>query len=351
MKVLLYGGTFDPPHNGHLNNLRAAAARVMPDLTVVMPAGVPPHKAASATPAALRLEMCRCFAALEGEPGLARIEVSDWEIGQAASGRRNYTVLTLEMLARRWPGATLYLAVGSDMLETFREWYRWQDILRLARLVVVSREIGDDSALHAAARSLDPAGSHIQTVDMRGSHTCRNEGNRVRKRHGLLAGFLPGAENHFPLQGNGNSGRCRKNEIALFPMFVEQAEIAFRNRRRTQLQQDSLGTPSGRHYKDHVDELGFPRGLRHDASAVENGQEASFDNKAALHLHGSGNQALRGVERVQKPKQDLSSRTRKQPRQDGCYFFTDAGTQSRSKAQYMGRNVKCANGLPAKNNR
>ena len=41
MKVLLYGGTFDPPHNGHLNNLRAAAGRVLPDLAVVMPAGVP----------------------------------------------------------------------------------------------------------------------------------------------------------------------------------------------------------------------------------------------------------------------------------------------------------------------
>ena len=39
MKVLLYGGTFDPPHNGHLNNLRAAAARVQPDKVVVMPAG------------------------------------------------------------------------------------------------------------------------------------------------------------------------------------------------------------------------------------------------------------------------------------------------------------------------
>ena len=49
MKLLLYGGTFDPPHNGHLNNLRAAAARVHPDLAVVMPAGVPPHKAASGT--------------------------------------------------------------------------------------------------------------------------------------------------------------------------------------------------------------------------------------------------------------------------------------------------------------
>ena len=133
MKVLLYGGTFDPPHNGHLNNLRAAAGRVLPDLAVVMPAGVPPHKAASATPAALRLEMCRCFAGLQGLPGLPRVTVSDWEIRQAAQGRRNYTVLTLEMLARAWPGATLYLTVGSDMLETFREWYRWQDILQLAR--------------------------------------------------------------------------------------------------------------------------------------------------------------------------------------------------------------------------
>ena len=161
MRLLLYGGTFDPPHNGHLNNLKAAAARVMPDLAVVMPAGVPPHKAASATPATLRLEMCRCFCELEGAPALPRIAVSDWEIRQAAGGRRNYTVLTLEMLAKRYPEATLYLAVGSDMLETFREWYRWQDILRLARLVVVSREAGDDAALHAAARSLDPMGSHI----------------------------------------------------------------------------------------------------------------------------------------------------------------------------------------------
>ena len=44
MKILLYGGTFDPPHYGHLNNLRAAASRVQPDEIVVMPAGVSPFK-------------------------------------------------------------------------------------------------------------------------------------------------------------------------------------------------------------------------------------------------------------------------------------------------------------------
>ena len=59
MKILLYGGTFDPPHWGHINNLRAAMQAVQPDKVIVMPAGIPPHKAASATPGSLRLQMCR----------------------------------------------------------------------------------------------------------------------------------------------------------------------------------------------------------------------------------------------------------------------------------------------------
>ena len=73
MKILLYGGTFDPPHYGHLNNLRAAASRVQPDEIVVMPAGVSPFKQMSATPGALRAEMCGCFAeAVQGPRAAAR---------------------------------------------------------------------------------------------------------------------------------------------------------------------------------------------------------------------------------------------------------------------------------------
>ena len=159
----MYGGTFDPPHNGHLNNLRAAALRVRPDRIVVMPAGVPPHKHASATPGRLRVEMCGCFAALtQGEdPAADELTVSSWEVEQAAAGRQNYTVTTLEMLARQFPDAQLYLTVGSDMLLTFDEWHRWAEILRLAHLVVVSRNIGDDPDLHAKARKLDPTGGRI----------------------------------------------------------------------------------------------------------------------------------------------------------------------------------------------
>ena len=90
MKTLLYGGTFDPPHNGHMNNLRAALALVQPDRALVMPAGTPPHKHASATPAELRLQMCACFTALS-----PAVQVSDWEIRR---GGRSYTVHTLEWL-------------------------------------------------------------------------------------------------------------------------------------------------------------------------------------------------------------------------------------------------------------
>lgn len=163
MKILLYGGSFDPPHNGHLNNLRAAAARVRPDKVVVMPAGVSPFKQGTTAPGALRLEMCGCFRALTEEPGTAvpQLEVSGWEIEQAEAGHRNYTVLTVEKLAWENPGAQLYLAIGSDMLLSFDGWYRWQGILRLSHLVVTSRCVGDDPQLHAKARQLDPTGARI----------------------------------------------------------------------------------------------------------------------------------------------------------------------------------------------
>ena len=162
MKVLLYGGTFDPPHNGHLNNLRAAAARVQPDKVVVMPAGLSPFKQKTSAPGALRLEMCSCFHALEEDADtIPQLEVSGWEIEQAAAGNRNYTVLTVEKLARENPGAQLYLAIGSDMLLSFDGWHRWQDILRIARVVVTSRDIGDAPALHAKAKQLDPSGGRI----------------------------------------------------------------------------------------------------------------------------------------------------------------------------------------------
>ena len=183
MKVLLYGGTFDPPHNGHINNLRAALALVRPDVAVVMPAGTPPHKAASATPAADRLAMCACFAALSPV-----VRLSDWEIRQ---GGPSYTVHTLEMLRAQYPGAELYLAVGSDMLLDFTKWLRWQDILRMAALVVESRRLGEEAALHAAAQQLRAQGGRVLFARAE-SYPCASSDLRSGKIPRAVWGrFLP----------------------------------------------------------------------------------------------------------------------------------------------------------------
>ena len=152
-RLLLYGGTFDPPHVGHVNNLRAAIEAVQPDRAIVMPAGEPPHKRGSHAPAELRLAMCGCFAAAD-----PRVEVSRWEIDQPGP---SYTVNTLEMLRAQNPGAALYLAVGSDMLLGFTRWYRWQRILQLAALVVQSRTGRDMDALTAAGAALERQGGRI----------------------------------------------------------------------------------------------------------------------------------------------------------------------------------------------
>lgn len=153
MKILLYGGTFDPPHWGHINNLRAAMQAVQPDKVIVMPAGIPPHKVASATPGSLRLQMCRCFLQL-GE----QVEISDWEISREG---KSYTVNTLRMLHSTYPDAQLYLTVGSDMLTSFRTWREWQSILQLATLVVESREADDAAMLAEFADSLCVDGARI----------------------------------------------------------------------------------------------------------------------------------------------------------------------------------------------
>ncbi len=185
MKLLLYGGTFDPPHNGHLHNLAAAIKAVCPDTAIVMPAGIPPHKQASATPAALRLAMCAAFRAVA-----PCVTVSDWELSQQG---RSYTVNTLEMLHARHPGAQLYLCVGSDMLQTFTQWHRWREILALAALVVQSRQNGDAPALRAAAQTLERQGGRVILCDAPAVECASSE-----VRAALRAGAAPAALTVLP---------------------------------------------------------------------------------------------------------------------------------------------------------
>ena len=124
--------------------------------------------------------MCQCFTALS-----PAVEVSDWEIAQ---GGRSYTVHTLEMLRDAYPGAELYLCVGSDMLLTFTQWYRWQDMLAMAALVVESREAGDEPALQAAAARPDRPGRQGAVCQGRGLPLCLQRHPQRQDPAGTMAG-------------------------------------------------------------------------------------------------------------------------------------------------------------------
>ena len=140
----IYGGTFNPIHNGHLHLIRAASAQLSFDRLLVVPANIPPHKAAVDLASNRdRLEMARLATA--GMPG---VWVSDIEL--RARGK-SYTVLTLERLRALFPECSFTLLMGADMLESFDRWHRWQDILKLADIAAFARNEGEEALLERKA--------------------------------------------------------------------------------------------------------------------------------------------------------------------------------------------------------
>jgi nicotinate-nucleotide adenylyltransferase len=130
--VGILGGTFNPPHLGHLICGQEAHRQLGLDTVVLVPAGVPPHKPAPSDPGAeMRLELCRL--AVGGDE---RFAVSRIEIDRPGP---SYTVDTLRAVHEHEPGDELTLIVGGDMAETLADWRDPQQVLDLARVAVAER--------------------------------------------------------------------------------------------------------------------------------------------------------------------------------------------------------------------
>lgn len=147
----IFGGTFNPVHNGHIRLLKEAVSAAGLDRVIVMPDRIPPHKDALQLAAAEdRLAMCKIAFG-----DIACAEVSDWELRRSG---KSYTVYTVEHIHKKYPDDRLWLIMGSDMLLCFDRWKRWEDILRLADIVCLSRSGNDTlSRLSCQARRLESA--------------------------------------------------------------------------------------------------------------------------------------------------------------------------------------------------
>ncbi len=127
------GGTFSPPHLGHLLCAQEALLEQRLDMVVWMPVNTPPHKASPDDPGVVhRLAMCRL--AVRGEP---RFAVSALETQRPGA---SYTVDTLEALHAQAPGVELTFIVGGDMAAALPLWHEPERVVRLARLAVAERE-------------------------------------------------------------------------------------------------------------------------------------------------------------------------------------------------------------------
>ena len=147
MRIAFYGGSFNPPHRGHLTSALAAAEQLRPDLFLVIPDNKPPHKtleAGSPTPAE-RLELCRLNFA-----SVPHAEVSDVEI---ARGGKSYTYDTVMTLRQRWPDAELVMLVGTDMLLDLGRWYKAEIIL--AHCVVAAFQRDGDELEYIEAKATE----------------------------------------------------------------------------------------------------------------------------------------------------------------------------------------------------
>jgi len=133
VRLGILGGTFNPPHLGHLVSAQEAHLQLGLDRVMLVPARLPPHKPVEDEPGVEhRLEMCRI--AVRGDE--ARLEVSDIEARRPGP---SYTVDTLEELRATVPDSELVLIVGSDVAAGFGSWREPGRVLSLARLEVAAR--------------------------------------------------------------------------------------------------------------------------------------------------------------------------------------------------------------------
>ncbi len=133
MRLCLFGGTFDPPHVGHLVIAETIQESERFDKVVFVPAPNPPHKEEDISPIESRLEMLR-LALMDND----HFDMSDIEIER---GGISYTVETIEETKERFgiEAENLYFLIGSDALLDFHRWKQYELILDECRVIVAQR--------------------------------------------------------------------------------------------------------------------------------------------------------------------------------------------------------------------
>ena len=204
-RIGIYGGTYSPPHIGHLRAAEYAIDALGLDRLLLIPTGVSPHKAmSSGATSADRLEMLRLSAL-----GIEKAEVCDMELRREGA---SYTVDTLRTLKGENPGAELVLLMGTDMFLSFMTWREPESIMKLATLAVFFRgEKGEKGRIDEQKAFLEALGAKIELVENPVTAVSSTDLRRMLI-FGCADSFLmPGVGDYIRSHGLYGTGRDRKN--------------------------------------------------------------------------------------------------------------------------------------------
>jgi nicotinate-nucleotide adenylyltransferase len=191
MRLGIFGGSFDPPHVGHLLMAQDAVTALSLDRLLIVPAAQQPLKQQQAS-ANDRLAMTR-----RSFGGIAAVEVDPIEIDR---GGLSFMVDTVDAFRRRWPLAEFHLLIGADVVATLPRWRDPERLLGMARLVVLRRgpwdRAGKDAPADPPVDPDSPVGRAIHTAPRLETRTVEVSSTEVRARVQAgrsIRGFVPAA--------------------------------------------------------------------------------------------------------------------------------------------------------------
>ena len=157
-RIGIFGGSFDPPHIGHMHAAKQAMQMLGLDRLLLIPANAAPHKQGSFAPASHRLQMLRLAA-----QNLSGAEILDMELQRNGP---SFTFETVQQVRAMYPDAELFLLMGSDMFLTFQEWRNPETILENASLAVFYRgDKGEKGKVAEQKAVFEATGHSVRLVE------------------------------------------------------------------------------------------------------------------------------------------------------------------------------------------
>jgi len=199
-EILLFGGSFDPVHNGHLIVSRFIAEKFAIEKVILVPAATPPHKPPTHATSGQRLEMLRLAVA-----GYKLYEIDEIELNQTGP---SYTFDTVTRLQQKYGTVKFKWLIGADMLADLPKWHRVNELLGIVDFVIACRSPISQKIMEVLGE-LEKSFSHNQVIQLRKSlvetPVIDISSSDIRRRiaAGLSISFLlpPDVEKYIPEKG------------------------------------------------------------------------------------------------------------------------------------------------------